>query len=706
MSAKASNKKSPADKGSDSQDLEKKVDDLMSLEDNKVDKADTPAEEQADPPLPHLMGNTPSSAPLLPSDKLPDLDKKPKKDNKVEETQPANAEEEPAEKPVTPEPEDIAPIEEPDEGAEEPAVPEEEPADKAPDLPDTLGLEDVGTAQTVDEIISNESDELLAAHDQATSEKPAEVPVANKSSKPRRNIFSAWWHSKLWRTVTLAVLFVGLAAVAAFPTSRYLALNAFGVRVSASVTVFDNTTGQPLKNAEFVVAGKSAKTDSEGTVKLGDLKLGPSTLTVKKPAFAEVSQPVTLGWGSNPLGEFKLKAVGNQYKFQVVDFLSKKPISKAEISSGEANSRSNEKGEVVLTVPQTDTEKLEVLVSADSYRNEKREIKIDQKDVVTVEMAPSRKHAFISKRSGTFDVYKVDIDGKNEEKILSGTGREQTETMALSQHPSKDLAALVSSRENIRNSDGFLLSSLTIIDLKDNSTNKVAQSERIQLVDWIGNKLIYVKISEGASAASTDRHRLVSYDLESNKETELASTNYFNDVLAANGSIYYSPASYNVNGSVGLFKINAEGNNRKTIYDKEVWNIIRSSYDKLSISMGSEWFDLNLSNDNLDRTGGPPANQKSRLYVPSSDGSRSLWTEERDGKGALLSYDVSTKEDKVLLAEAGLKNPIQWLNSKYITYRVNTPQEIADYVLNTEGGSPLKIRNVTDTAGIDRWYYY
>jgi PKD repeat protein len=56
----------------------------------------------------------------------------------------------------------------------------------------------------------------------------------------------------------------------------------------------------------------------------------------------------------------------------------------------------------------------------------------------------------------------------------------------------------------------------------------------------------------------------MSYDLFSESSKELASTNYFNDVLIAKGSVYYSPAVYKVNGSVGLFKINADGTNKKT----------------------------------------------------------------------------------------------------------------------------------------------
>lgn len=675
MSPKKSDKNDSKDSYLNSRndpELEKKVDKLMSVEKTPSSSDDTNAEKLSS------ETSVPSGAPLLPTEKLPDVAKK------ETETAPRDAEAA---------------------GTKSEPAPESSPAQAAgtnSELSDDVGLEDPGTNKAVDEIVAAESDELLDKQTRPDSTSAPRSPHRN----PLKRFFSAWWHSKPARNLTILALLLGAAAAAIVPSSRYFLLNSAGVRSSASVTVLDQTTSQPLKNVEFSIDGKSSRTDSEGQVKLSDLRLGPSTLKITKPAFAEVSQPVTVGWGSNPLGEFHLKAVGIQYKLVVTDFLSKKAPPKAEATSGEASAIANGKGEIVLTVPKTENDRVEVKISADNYRTETLNLPIGQKDPVAVELVPGRKHAFISKRSGTFDVYKTDADGKNEEMVLAGTGREKVDTMALSPHPSKNVAALVSTRENMRNGDGFLLSTLTLLDLSDNTAVKVAQSERIQLVDWIGDKLVYVKIKEGASAASVDRHSLTSYDLDSDTEKELASTNYFNDVLSANGAVYYSPAAYNVNGSVGLFKINADGNNKKTVYDQEVWNMFRTSYDRLSVSMGQEWFELDLGDDSLDRTSGPPAVQKTRVYINGPENKKSLWAEDRDGKGTLISYDQETKEDAVIRSQSGLKNPLHWLTDKHIIYRVNNNQETADYIFNTEGGEPRKIRDVTDTAGIDRWYYY
>lgn len=650
-----------------------------------------------------------SGAPLLPDDLVA---------ANLEEI--AKAKAEPAKtEPVPPQPEAEPEAEpEPEPSLEAEPVETEESKDVVDNLPvpdekgkDELGLEDVGTGQAVDEIIAHEADELLEVRDHKFTESEAPVAAAAKKSSGKRGIggfFKALLHSKRARAAVLAVLLLGAATAVAVPASRYFVLNTAGVRSAASITVLDETTGQPLKNAEFIISDKAGKTDTEGTIKLTELKLGPQTMTIRKAGFAEFSQSHTLGWGSNPLGEVRLKPVGNQYKINVSDFLSKKPVAKVEASSGEANARSNEKGEIVLTLPRStaELEHIDVQLNGEGLRTETIKLTPGTQDTAQALMVPASKHVFISKRSGTYDLYKVDVDGKNEEKVLSGTGSERPDGVSVSVHPTRNIAALVSARDNSRNKDGFVLSSLNIIDLGDNKAKQVTQSERIQMVGWIDNKLTYVKIAEGESAASPNRHRLVSYDLDTGSEKELASTNYFNDILMVNKSIYYTPASYNVNGSVGLFKTNSDGSDKKTVYDKEVWNLFRTSYDKLSVSVGQDWFDLNLSNDVLTRATSAPPVLKTRVYVNKQDNSASLWTDERDGKGTLLSYDTNSKSDNVLRTQSGLKNPTRWLSDKHIIYRVNNNQETADYILNTEGGEPRKIGDVTDTAGIDRWYYY
>lgn len=645
-------------------DLEKKVDELMSVE--LPDHSES-LDEQAP-----VESTAPDGAPLLPSEKLPDFGKK----------------EEPA-KPVLSQ---LAPI---------------EPIPKAPQEPiqDSSELEDPATNKAVDDILAEESNQLLAAED-------AKRNRANQTPKPKglgakiKTFFSSWWHNPLYRRLTIMVVILSIIAVFAIPASRYFMLNNLGVRSSSSVVVLDEKTSQPLKNVEVQLSGQSAKTDKEGKAKLSNVKLGPQTLVIKKPAFAENQKTITIGWGSNPLGEVKLKPVGSQYTFELTDFLSGKPIKDAEATSGESSAQTNDNGEIVLTIPNGKETEIEVAITSDNYRTENLRLAISNKEVRNLQLVPARKAVFVSKRTGTYDVYKVDVDGKNEEKIFAGTGSEREDAMALVPHPTKEVAAFVSTRGQAKNQDGFQLSTLTLIDVGTKETTKIADSERIQIVGWIGNKLVYVKIAQGASAADNNRHRLMSYDIDSEADKELASTNYFNDVMIAKGSIYYSPAVYKVNGNVGLFKISADGSNKQTVYDKEVWNLFRTDYDSISASVGQDWYRYQISSNAFTKADGPPALLKSRIYVDSPDNTRSLWVDDRDGKGVLLAYEISSNKDNTAQTAAGLKNPVRWLDNDHVVYRISNSQETADYVLSLSGGAPKKISDVTNIAGLDRWYYY
>ncbi len=740
-------------------ELEKKVEDYMeeSPQDSKV-KPDTKSDNSDDSP----DGET--DTPLLPSDKLPisisvvdhkdDVEDTPEEiveteavgsapelptedaevaeeetpdaeeaTNEVEEVEPevvddvAETDSEPedvdAETLEDSEPEiepteqttDLEPIEaEPEIVAKELDLPEPEVNEND----DELGLETVQTAHAVEAIIANEADEILAAEDEKKAVAPL-VKTSKKNQKKNKGLgafFRAWATKSKYRWATAFVVLAGVGAVVAVPSNRYYLLNYAGVRASTSLRVIDAKTSQPLKNVELSVDGQSAKTDAEGYVTVGNIRLGEQQMTVKKPAFAEQVRTVTFGWGSNPLDEVKLTPTGTQYQFVVKNFLSDLPILDSVVTFGEASARVNEKGEAVLTIPRIEEEKIIVEVQAESYKTKKVELVTSSQELITVSMVPARTHAFVSKRGGTFDLYKTDIDGGSETKILAGTGLEREDALAVASHGTKNIVAFLSTRENKRNKEGLLLSTLLIVDLDTNESTKVTQSERIQIIDWIGDRLVYVKATEGASQESTDRHKIMSYDIRGGGERELASTNYFNDVLSVNGAIYYSPAQYNVNGSVGLYKINPDATDRKTIYQKEVWNLFRTSYDTVSVSVGQDWFDLELATDALSKAPGPPSVLKSRVYVASPGNKQSLWIDERDGKGVLISYNHATRKETVVRSGAGIKTPMRWLDEEHILYRVANGDETADYVMSLKGGEPKKITDVTNTIGVDRWYYY
>ena len=590
--------------------------------------------------------------------------------------------------------------------------PENQPDEaEKPEEVDTPNTEDDNESDTedksldaaVNEIVAQESDEVLEHEDK-------EIEKAFDDKKPSlasriKSFFATWWHNKKARWITLIGLFLALIAAGAIPTSRYFILNTAGVRSSASIKVIDDSTLQPLRNVKVTINGQSGLTDADGVAKVYDIKLGRTKMLINKRAFADSEKTITIGWGSNPLSQEQLKPVGAQYSFEVTDFVSGKPIEKVEAVKGDASAFSDADGKIKLTLDMPEDE-FEVQLVKDEHRTETLKINADDKTVQKVQMVPAKKHVYISKRSGKYDVYAAYADGKDEQLVLEGTGSERDD-ITLAPHPTRDIVALVSTRNNKRNKDGFLLSELTIIDLNDTKkVVNVAESERVQIIGWANQRLVYVQIAEGTSAANPERHRLKTYNLDEGTDAELASSNYFNDVMIAKDIILFAPSSAYAKTPTALYRINPDGSDKQIVHAEEVWSLFRTGHDKVTFTTGKDWYDFNIDDRFEQKLSGQPSTLKSRIYVDNPDKSLSLWVDQRDGKGTLLATTIENGEDKVLIERSGLKLPVYWLNNSTVVFRVSTDQETAHYVLSVDGGEARKMTDVTDTSGIDRWYYY
>jgi hypothetical protein len=135
-------------------------------------------------------------------------------------------------------------------------------------------------------------------------------------------------------------------------------------------------------------------------------------------------------------------------------------------------------------------------------------------------------------------------------------------------------------------------------------------------------------------------------------------------------------------------------------------NIFRTNYDDLTFAAQQDWYKYDLANQNAPTKIVTPANPKTRIYIQNPSNKKSVWIDQRDGKGVLIIYDVDSKKETVLRTQSGLKYPVYWVSDNTLVYRINTEQETADYVLNIDGGDPKKIKDVSNTGGVDKWYYY
>ncbi len=548
-------------------------------------------------------------------------------------------------------------------------------------------FDDQKTDEAVEDIVKNESDELLEAQDES-----ADVPVLEK---PHTGL----WHKRWFRWCLFLLVVAGIGGTFGYPTSRYAILNLAGVRVSSSVNVVDNTTGQPLKNATVTIGDTTISTDGEGDAKLSNLHLGPQKLSIKRTAFAPQTKTVTLGWGSNPLGSFKLKAVGVQYVLMVQDYANQKPLAGVEATSGQASAISDKNGKIVLTVEGTDAGIVPVSLTLGGYRTEELSVNSDAPAPPVAAMVLATKEVFVSKAGGKYDMYKIDLDGKNKQLLLAGTGAE-TNNMSLAVSPDGDEVAFVSTRDNKRAVNGTLLQTLSLVRMTDGSKVTLASAEQIQLIDWIGSRLIF-RLSGVNDTADAPLNSVVSYDYKGNSRAQLAGANNLSIVMSAGGRIFYAVGPSDGDPELALYRINPDGGAKQKILDKDIWAGQRTGYNTLAFQTADGWQSYDIAGSSIAESAAP-SSYVSRVYTDKPGKPQSLWIDTRAGKETLVLYDATTGKETAVYAQSGLANPVRWVNDTTAIVRLVTGQEVADYVVGVTGGIAHKITDLSNTFGFSQ----
>lgn len=557
-----------------------------------------------------------------------------------------------------------------------------------PDLP--IGSEQSALEQAVDDIVRTDADEALPPEADTTA-----PPVVMKQSWPGRlkQAYFKWWDNRVARYSTLGVLVALIATVAFVPVARTAALNLFGVRTSVSVTAIDATTALPLKNVVLSAGGSQVKTNSNGYAKLYGIKLGKQEVVLHKAGFADSKRMMTLGMRTIDLGEIQMKAVGTQYTFVLTDYFSGNPVKEVSISSGEATTKSDKTGKAVLTVAPSDDDKIAVVVEKQGYRTEKQGIAADTTKPTALKLVPEQKEVFISKESGKYDLYKMDLDGQHKEVLLAGTGLE-TPAVNVLVDPAGKRAALVSTRDDKRNKDGYLLSALTFVDIATGDSEVLEHAEQITLIGWRDTTLVYQQTVAGVSAANAGRNKLMSYEYTDSKRVQLASANYFNGTVLSGDKLYYAVSSIDPSAQGSLSYINVDATNKKQLYSGEIWQLYRADYKTLKFQTPDKWYEYKIGNTAV-AVSTQPASFTMRKYLDSPDGKISVWVDSRDANGALMAYSVADGKERQITMQRGLNEVVRWVNDNVVIYRTVATNEVVEYAMSMNGGETHRLSAVS-----------
>lgn len=581
----------------------------------------------------------------------------------------------------------------------------DEESGKLPEISKPEDSDDKELELAVDDIVREEANDVLALEDAINEPEEPERSGVKKFTHSVKKGFSWWWHHTLLRNASLGLLMITILGVSFYPTTRYALLNMFGVRVSSSMRIIDSETSLPLQNISVSMQGVDIKTDENGDVSFSEMKLGRSELLIERRGYAESREFITLGLGSNPLGDKKIVATGLQYSFVLNDWITDASVTDASAISGEYTAKADEEGRVTITLGEDVEDTAPIQIKAGGYRDESFTLEnLDIKTEKEVFLVNDRKHVFVSNRAEKFDIYTVDLDGKNETLLMEASGKER-DIPVLYPHPSQQVWALIGSHEGEKNKDDYVLDGLYTVRTQTGEISKVARSERIQFVGWSGDYMVYWQVVEGTSQGNPERSKLFSYNFVTGERVELAAANYFNDVELVDTDVYYAVSGFAVPESYArLFKVNVNGEQKIQVLNKQVYSIFRvDSAELLYSAANQEWYSDKLL-QGIEKTERRTSVPEDYSYITSPSGESVAWVRVRDGQGVLeykTTLDDSSEGDvKEATVDAGIRQPLYWLGDGAVVYRVVKSGETADYIVSLQerpnsGDKISKITNIT-----------
>lgn len=555
-------------------------------------------------------------------------------------------------------------------------------------------LDSPETTEAIDDITRSDDETILEVETE-----PEPTPEPPKKRGRFREAWLRYWRNPWARWLTIIGLALLLVGTIVWPPARYAVLNTVGVRASTTLKVLDNETRLPLKNVTVSSGNVTVKTNGDGQATLRGIRLGAQDIRVERVAFAPVVLHQVIGWGSNPLEDVLLEATGLQLRFTAIDYLSGQPIKAAQASSGDAVALADDQGRIVLTAPDPETDTITVDIAAHEYKTEQVVVAVASSSAAReIKMVPAQAVVYISKQSGNYDVLKTDVRGEQPTVLLAGTGNERRDSLRLVSSPSGAHAALVSTRTTQRDADRFPMSSLTLIDVASGAHRSLDLAQSIRPVGWRGNTLVYEVVYASASAANSERSKLIAYNTETASRKVLATADYFNGTQLVGDALYYATTQTDPARPSQFVRTSLDGAHKATLLSKPVWAMLRTSPTEMSLETSDGWYTY-LIGDTAPRKGAAADYANARSYTESPDGKQTAWVDNRDGKGVIVLSSSTGAADRVLRTAPGIQQPLRWLGSTTLLYRVVTSDETADYAISLQGGEPHKVADVTDVDG-------
>lgn len=522
----------------------------------------------------------------------------------------------------------------------------------------------------------------------------AEDKASDKQKQPKpKKIFSRM--KKI--LIGVAVAIIAVAVISIIPTTRY-AVAGLVVKKDITIALVDGKTGKSVSGVAVSLGGKTVVSDAHGNATFKAIAVGNEAFTAKKHYYQDLTSTVLVPiFGSKSPYQLSVVATGRQVPVKIVNKITNQPVEKATVTFDGATSTTDNQGSTVMVLP-ADKTSVTASITADNYNQQSTDIQVtEQQDPKnTFAIVPSGKVYFLSKRTGTINVMKSDLDGGNAQVVLAGTGNESdTGTVLLASRDWKYLA-LQSSRDG--NKDKLYLidtaqgDKLTTIDEGDASFSSVG---------WYNQYFMYTTSRNQVQNWQPKKNALKSFNAQTGQLTVLdesdaagdqnaSAQQYFSSLYILDNLLVYVKYwnGYNsVAKQPAVYAVQPNGQQKQTLKTfNNNDNIQAQLYEPQGIYFQvSNWTNGNYNTtfykyeDRQFQTSDISAATYSKFYptyLVSPSGKSTFWYEPRDGKNTLFVGD-SNGSNVNQIASLSEYTPYGWYGE--------------DYLLVSKGGSELYI---------------
>jgi hypothetical protein len=561
-------------------------------------------------------------------------------------------------------------------------------------------VDDPQTDHVVDEIMHDDSDEVIAAEDAKIVVSP-NLPWYKK-------IFA---RKKIWTPLVIVLLLVAILAV---PWTRYKILGLV-IKKSYNVTVIDAQTKLPVSDATVGLAGKRAITDDQGDVTL-KAPVGTNHLSVSKQYYKSTTTTVLVPLRKQAGGTYRvsLLATGRQVPLTVLNKITGAPLSDVEITAAGTSAKTNAAGQVTMVLPAYSATE-SATFSDSGYASVSGTITVTAGVVAsnTFKLLPNGRVYFLSNASGKIDVVSTNLDGSSPQTVLAGTGNEQPNDTILLSSSDWQYLALAATRTAGQQSDSLYLvntqtGKLTTID---------GGNDNFTPLGWSGHYFVYDALSNAVQYDQAGGDMIKSYDADTGQTTTLDQTQtqtsgsstfyqgFNNEYLLNDGKVAYNVVWYadypadnsdfnGQNDSIRAAQVNGNGKqDYKTFSASQTGSIQAVQYAPSGVYYGVSNLGgtstVNYAFDDNSVTTPQSANFSAvyPTFLPSPSGDQTFWSQTSNGNNNLFVGDENGSNGSQV-ASASTYAPYGWYTGNYLLVEKGSNQL---YIMSAKGSTPFKI---------------